>query len=354
MNRDTEQTITRREFLEETWPVWATLALQVGGGLAARAVMKILRSLPDDRSPNSQSQFPNDPQEILEKTIVNPETKPETGVALLEHFGLRNRIVYILYGRPSKYGEPAWGSLSETQTAEQSWALFGTRKNQVKTQLEKAGPPVPEFGLSVLNPVYLSRNGPLEDVYVQKSLELAPHHDGILALNFNSIEEATATITSFSQTVPPESLRYLSLSLDIEHMSNHTVDAPSINKFAGWFAALHAAWDPKQEIPGFVFLYTIHPQGKLGSITNLEVLQQYYLNEGVFVIPITDAFGSAAQKMPALVSLVENLEPNTPEFPALAGTMEFVNKWGHVYDTSEVHEIFANLKGAPVYFFASQ
>ena len=267
----------------------------------------------------------------------------EVSTPVPEPEGLQGKVVYIVYGRPNKHGEQTWGSLGVSRTAEESWALVWGMGVAISQEIGRV------IDLYVLNPVYRSVNGVLADIYVEVALDLARENSGLVALCFNSIEDARATILRLETFLSAEQLACLSVALDIEHFpAGGSVDAQVLNQFAAWFAAKHAGWG---DAPGLVILYTFTQpgSGKRGSIYRLEQLVQYYPEERVLVVPIFDGYGSARAKLVALGRLVRAL----PDV-ALVGVMEFRTRWGDKYDSATVRESFDTLDGAPVFFFASQ
>ena len=97
----------------------------------------------------------------------NPTTaQARSGSELLQNLGLRGKVAYVVYGRPSKNGERTWGSLGASQTAEQSWQVLQSRQQAVRQAIGKGQE---DFTLNILNPVYRSQNGVLSDVYIQKA-----------------------------------------------------------------------------------------------------------------------------------------------------------------------------------------
>lgn len=274
------------------------------------------------------------------------------GAALLEALDWRGKVVYLAYGRPSKQGEQTWGTLGASQTAEQSWQVL---QNSAAGVGRSIGHDSDSFALNVLNPVYRSQNGVISDVYVQKALQLAPQNRGVVALNFNSIADAEATIQRLEMALPRALLAYLSVGLDVEHFPGGQIDAASVNAFCGWFAAKHREWAGDSTVPGLVVVYTFRDadSGGQGSVANLGQLVQYYPRERTLVVPVFDGYGTRQDKAPKVGSLVRAL-PNTAEHPALVGVMEFQTRWGTKYDQATIGESFSTLAGAPVFFFASQ
>jgi hypothetical protein len=278
--------------------------------------------------------------------------RADTGTALLEALGWRGRVVYLVYGRPSKQGEQTWGTLGASQTAEQSWQVL---QNTAVGVGRSIGYDSSDFALNVLNPVYRSQNGVIADIYIQRALELAPQNRGVVALNFNSIADAEATIQRLEATLPRTILAYLSVGLDVEHFPGGQIDAASVNAFAGWYAGKHLEWAGDSGVAGLVVVYTFRDpdSGGQGSIANLGQLVQYYPREQTIVVPVFDGYGTRQDKAPKVGGLVRAL-PNTAHNPALVGVMEFQTRWGRKYDQATIGESFSTLAGAPVFFFASQ
>ena len=280
------------------------------------------------------------------------EMRADTGAALLDALGWRGKVVYLVYGRPSKRGEQTWGTLGASQTAEQSWKVLQDTAAGVGRSIGHAPS---SFALNVLNPVYRSQNGVISDVYVEKALELAPQNRGVVALNFNSIADAEATIQRLEAALPKALLAYLSVGLDVEHFPGGRIDAASVNAFSGWFAAKHREWAGESAVPALVVVYTFRDpdSGGQGSIANLGQLVQYYPAERTLVVPVFDGYGTRQDKAPRVGTLLRTLS-NTAEYPALVGVMEFQTRWGTKYDQATISETFSTLAGAPVFFFASQ
>ncbi|HUT17868.1 MAG TPA: hypothetical protein VM366_01815 [Anaerolineae bacterium] len=280
------------------------------------------------------------------------ELRADTGAALLEALGFRGKVVYLVYGRPSKRGEQTWGTLGASQTAEQSWQVL---RNSASAVGGAIGQDSSSFALNVLNPVYRSQNGVIADIYIQKALELAPQNRGVVALNFNSIAAAETTIQRLETVLPEALLAYLSVGLDVEHFPGGQIDAASVNAFSGWFAGKHREWAGDAIVPGLVVVYTFRGanSGGQGSIADLAQLVQYYPRERTLVVPLFDGYGTRQAKAEKVGSLVRAL-PSTAESPALVGVMEFQTRWGTKYDQATIGESFSTLAGAPVSFFASQ
>lgn len=283
---------------------------------------------------------------------ASAEIRADSGAALLEALGWRGKVVYLVYGRPSKQGEQTWGTLGASLTAEQSWQVL---RNSAAGVGASIGHDRDSFALNVLNPVYRSQNGVIADIYTQKALELAPQNRGVVALNFNSIADAETTIQRLEATLPGALLAYLSVGLDVEHFPGGQIDAASVNAFSGWYAAKHREWAGESGVPGLVVVYTFRDanSGGQGSIADLGQLVQYYPSQQTLVVPVFDGYGARQDKAPKVASLVRGL-PNTAEYPALVGVMEFQTRWGTKYDQATIGESFSTLAGAPVFFFASQ
>jgi hypothetical protein len=283
---------------------------------------------------------------------VQADFQATTGVALLDGFGVRGKVVYVAYGRPSKRGEQTWGTLGASQTAEQSWQVLRTTAGTVGREI---GQDSASFALNVLNPVYRSQNGVIADVYIRKALELAPENRGLVALNFDSIADAEATVRRLEATLPKALLTYLAVGLDVEHFPGGQIDAASVNAFSHWFAVKHRQWAGEATVPGLVLVYTFRDpnSGDQGSIRNLGQLVQYYPSERALVVPLFDGYGTRQEKAEKVAQLVRTL-PNTQEMPALVGVMEFRSRWGTKYDRATIGESFGILSGAPVCVFASQ
>lgn len=281
-------------------------------------------------------------------TEINKPDEVKNGLQLLEKLELKGKIVYLVYGRPAG----GWGSLGESTTAEQSWELAKKRKRTISQEIEKSEN---DFAYTIINPVYFSDNrssGAIKDIYVSKGLELASKNKGLVSLDFSDIQKAKEVISGFEGKFPPQKLAYLAVSFDVEHfLPSGSLEAVKINEFSQWFAEKHQKWanEVNMNIPGFVFVYTFGG----GRILNLNQLQQYYLSSNTLVIPIFDGYGSDGQKLFSMARYVEAL-PNTQEFPALVGVMEFHTKHGRRYDTVSPKSTFKTLEGAPVFFFASQ
>lgn len=348
--------ISRRKFFELVFPsVGAVVGVGAAERLGILKTLELLLSPAPESVGEPKSEAPPQVEEVqIQEVIPQPETSLEskTGIRLLERLGLRGKIIYIVYGRPTKHGEPTWGSLGGSRTAEQSWQLFQARKERISQEIGKGRE---DFTLNVLNPVYRSRNGVIKDIYIQKALELAPENFGLVALSFNSFDDARMTIERLAGLFPKELLASLAVSLDIEHFSpNGQVEAQRINEFTSWFAQKHHQWAGESGIPGLVLIYAFCSQGKgRGRILNMGSLNQYYLDQKTLVATIFDGFGTKEGKLRGMAYLVESL-PNTVTFPALVGMMEFGTRWGDKYDKSSIKDIFETLKGTPVFFFASQ
>jgi len=290
------------------------------------------------------------PTATLESSAYLDLNRIETGGELLDAFGLRRgKVVYIVYGRPNKYGEPTWGSLGATRTAEESWDFYRRIRNTISGEI---GKPEEDFALNIINPVYRSPNGTLEDVYVDKALELAPQNKGLVALNFNNTDDAYNTIARLETIFPKERLAYLAAGLDVEHFPGHIVEAGTINEFTAWFAQKHQVWAEGRPIPGVVLVYTFHGQ-QTGRILHLNELTEYYPQQGTLVPLIFDGYGTLSGKE-AVMGQIHGPLPDSQDFPALLGAMEFRTRWGDEYDKCTIEETFSTLLGAPVFFFATQ
>jgi hypothetical protein len=274
------------------------------------------------------------------------------GLDLLKGFGLRGKVVYIVYGRPSKQGETTWGTLGGSRTAEESWQLVRASARAIGKEI---GKDESDFALHVLNPVYRSQNGVIEDIYIQRALELAPANHGLVAINFNSIGDARETIQRLESVFPKALLSYLAVGLDVEHFPGGQTDAASLNDFSLWFGQKHVEWTESGAIPGLVLVYTFRGavDGGQGKIENLGQLVQYHLPQRTLVVPVFDGYGSSEAKLGLMGGLVRALV-NQEQHPALVGVMEFTSRWGTKYDQATIEQTFATLQGAPVYFFASQ
>lgn len=239
-----EREVTRREILRALGVL--IIALAFGAPLGGRFV-KEAQALGKSNLP-SKGQGSRAPA-ILEsvKTLwASEEAQPaqrelkvevKTGLELLDVLGLRGKIVYIVYGRPSKQGEETWGSLGASRTAEESWQVFRARQEAISQAIGRK-----DFALNVLNPVYRSRNGVIKDIYIRKALELAPENRGLVALNFNSLSDAKQTLQRLEKVFPKELLTYLAVGLDIEHFPGGQAEASSLNEFCSWFARKHHEW----------------------------------------------------------------------------------------------------------------
>lgn len=302
-----------------------------------------------------------DSQQLAELQQPQTELKAEvkevkTGIELLEALGLRGKITYIVYGRPKKHGEQTWGTLGGSQTAEESWQVFKATKEQVKEIINKNDE---DFALNIINPVYNSKNGPIKPIYIEKALKLAPENQGLVALNFNSIEEAKTTIQALESEhkFPKELLKNLAVSLDIEHFKGGKATASDLNEFTAWFAQKHKEWAGDSLVPGLVIIYTWHGPitgGGDGKIENIGDLVQYYLPEKTLVVTLFDGWGSKQAKLNKMGEIVDSLKPNNEENPALVGVMEAKLLHGERFDSASVQESFETLQGAPVFFFATQ
>lgn len=337
-----EKIITRREF---TTFIAATLT---SAAVSAPLVMKFVKDAQAIGRLSVDQIYPQAVSSEAIPTITTEKTDIQTGVDFLTALGLKDRIVYIVYGRPKKSGEQTWGSIGESQTAEQSWQVYQNRKQQMKQVLAKQDE---DFALNVVNPVFRAPNGEIKPIYIQKGLELAAQNVGLLALNFNSFTEAEDAINRLeSSSLFPDSLmRHLAVGLDIEHFPGNSAQAEDINRFTAWFAQKHQTWSSDLPVPGLVIVYTFSG----GRVLNLGGLKQYYLPERTLVVPIFDGYGTAGAKLAGIAALIKIL-PSTESFPALVGVMEFNSQWDYRYDKSHVKETFAILEGAPTFFFASQ
>jgi hypothetical protein len=266
--------------------------------------------------------------------------------------GLRGKVAYVVYGRPSKSGERTWGSLGASQTAEQSWQVLQSRQNAVRQSIGKGEQ---DFVLNILNPVYRSQNGVISDVYIQRALELARENRGLVALSFNSLPDATQTVQRLEQLLPKQLLTYLAVSLDVEHFPGGQVAASALNEFSSWFAGKHLAWAGDSPVPGLVLIYSFrgpHDAGQ-GRIVGLGDLVQYYPPQRTLVAILFDGYGTKQAKLAKIGELIAAL-PDSPDSPALVGVMEFRTMWGSKYDQASIGETFDTLRGAPTFFLASQ
>jgi hypothetical protein len=292
------------------------------------------------------------PTATLEPSAYFDLNRIETGVELLDAFslrGLRGKVVYIVYGRPNKYGEPTWGSLGATRTAEESWDYYRRLRSTISGEI---GRPQEDFALNIINPVYRSVNGTIKDIYIDKALELAPQNKGLVALNFNNTDDAYNTIARLETIFPKERLAYLAAGLDVEHFPGHMVEARTINEFTAWFAQKHQSWAEGRPVPGVVLVYTFNGQ-QTGRIYNLENLVEYYPHQGTLVPLIFDGYGTVSGKE-AVMSQISGLLPNSQDFPAILGAMEFWTRFGDEYDKCTIAETFSTLSGAQTFFFATQ
>ncbi|KPJ71053.1 hypothetical protein AMJ51_00225 [Microgenomates bacterium DG_75] len=247
-----------------------------------------------------------------ETPVVETSVKPETGIELLESLGFRDKVVYLVYGRP--YG---WGSLGLTQTPEGAWAFFHTRK---KTISQKIGLNEQDFALNIINPAYYSQEHEayhaLSDDYVSETLRLAPENQGLVALSFNRLEYARNVISHLETFLSKEQLAHLALSFDAEHFPYSQVDARALNRFVPWFAQKHQEWAEGKSIPCLVFVY-VFPGSR---ILNMQELKQYYLNKNALVVPIFDGWGLKAEKLRSMAGYIGTL-PDTEASPALLGVI---------------------------------
>lgn len=311
-----------------------------------------------------QTQVEEDQQAKTELTAKVVIKEPETGIELLEVLGLRGKTALSVYGRPRIGEEQAWGSLGLSRTAEESWQLYKTRKEEVK---QSTGMSDDDFALNIINPVFNAPIGPIKDEYIHKALELAPENQGLVAINFNRISKAKEAIQGleFKKVIvegeekefSKDLLQYLAVGLDIEHFENGKATASELNEFNTWFAQKHQEWAGDSSIPGLVIIYTWHGPitGKeyQGEIVNIGELKQYYLPEKTIVVTIFDGWGSKKAKLDKMVEIVNSF-PFDPKNPSLLGVMGAEPMWGKKYDTATTKEVFETLDGAPVYFFAVQ
>jgi len=349
-----ERSLTRRDFLKFLLGTLSTLPPMF---LLGRKFIDEAKGLGSNTSPEEVPL----PIENAESLVVSQtpksavEAEAKTGIEFLRSLGFEDKIVYIVYGRPQKYeGQRTWGSLGSTRTAEESWQIVQNLRGEISQEIGKSNS---DFALNILNPVYRSVDGVIQDIYIQKALALAGENQGLVALNFNSISEAGETLQRLEGVLPKDLLPYLAVGLDIEYFPNRKTTAEEINDFSSWFAEKHKEWArglPK--VPGVIILYTLHgsPQaGEIGRILGLDRLRQYYLDGRTLVVPIFDGYGSRGAKLAKMDEIINSL-PNTSDFPALLGVMEFNSRWGDKYDSCNRNESFSTLVGAPVFFFASQ
>lgn len=293
--------------------------------------------------------------ELLPTTLPTPvptlesASKIETGIELLDAFGLKGKVVYIVYGRPNKYGEPTWGSLGATRTAEESWDFYRRIRSTISGEIGRSEE---DFALNIINPVYRSDNGTIKDVYVEMALKLAPENKGLVALNFNNTDDAYSTLARLETIFPKEQLAYLAAGLDVEHFPGHLVEARTINEFTAWFSQKHQQWAEGKLIPGVVLVYTFHGQ-QAGRILNLNELKEYYPQQRTLVPLVFDGYGTLSGKQAVMGQILGPL-PNSGDFPAVLGAMEFRTRFGDEYDKCTIGETFSTLQGAPVFFLASQ
>ena len=283
------------------------------------------------------------------------------GAALIERMGLKDKVVYIVYGRPG-----GWGTLGSCswEEADGCWQVANEQKIDVSLEI---GVSQENFAYTILNPAYNSGGWDLSDEYIQQALELAPENKGLVAPVFNDVGVARGVLERWGREMPPHLLKYLSVSLDVEHMPGGQVEAQALNKFISFYADLRQQWDPGEETPGFVLTYAfrlprvdqngveiVDGSGDIrGLIRNLNQMQQYNLIGNVMAPVISDGYGSYGAKFEVLKGMVNSL-PNSKAFPAVVGTMEFYSRHREEYDTSSIEATFRGLDGAPVKFLASQ
>jgi hypothetical protein len=267
-------------------------------------------------------------------------TRPETGKELIDSLGLGDKVVYLVYGRPL-----GWGSLRHTRTAEESWQFYQTRKASVS---EKISLKQEDFALNIINPVQDNDGYGLSESYIKKALELCGDQRQV-AFDFRNLDLARETINHFETFLSKEALAHLAITLDAEWFPGSQIDAQAINQFAVWFAKKHQEWAGEENIPGLVFIYVFSGS----KIVNLSKLNQYYPDQKTLVVPLFDGQGTKRGKLYGMGGLVQGLR-DTEAFPALVGVMEFREEHGDTYDQCTVKQSFETLKGAPVYFFASQ
>jgi hypothetical protein len=288
------------------------------------------------------------PTPTLETSASLDLNRIETGVEFLDAFGLRRKVIYIVYGRPNKDGEPTWGSLG-VRTAEESWNYYRRLRRAISQEIGKSEE---DFALNIINPVYRSVNGTIKDIYIDKALELAPQNKGLVALNFNNTEDAYNTIARLETIFPKERLTYLAVGLDVEHFPGHVVEARVINEFSAWFSQKHRAWAEGRRVPGVVLVYTFHGQS-VGRILHLNELTQYYPQQGTFVPLVFDGYGTLSGKRAVIGQILEPL-PDSENFPAVLGPMEFKSRWGRRYDDCTIAETFSLTEGAEISILATQ
>ncbi|MCJ7792605.1 MAG: hypothetical protein MUP45_01330 [Candidatus Marinimicrobia bacterium] len=285
------------------------------------------------------------PTIVVTPTREESSVNPETGLGLLKSMGLKDRVTYIVYGRP--YG---WGSLGLTGTAQESWSFFHTRKETIKARI---GLSEENFALHVINPAYYSQEHeayyPLSDDYVSEALRLAPENQGLVALNFNRLDFAQDAITYLETVIPKERLAYLALGFDAEHFPQSQVDARALNQFVSWFALKHHEWAAGKPIPGLVFIYLF----PASQILNLGELKQYYHQERTLVVPIFDGWGLKEEKLSPMSGYINTL-PDTEASPALLGVMETNLRHPGMFGECSVEESWETLAGTPAPFFATQ
>jgi hypothetical protein len=130
------------------------------------------------------------------------------------------------------------------------------------------------------------------------------------------------------------------------------VDASKINEFTAWFAQKHQVWAEGRSVPGVVLVYTFHGQ-QTGRILHLENLVEYYPHQGTLVPLIFDGYGTLSGKEAVMGQILGSL-PNSPDFPANLGAMEFRTRFGDEYDKCTIKETYSALEGAETSFFATQ
>lgn len=335
-----QPTLSKRNFLK-----LATLAGAAGVLEATRRTLVRQEEkeivIPKQDFDSSQVTIIAENKAIPEKLDIN------TGRELLDSLGLSGKVVYLVYGRPNG----GWGSLGRGRTAEQSWIIAKISQAEMAIAIRK---PADSFAFTMPNAVYNSDNkgnNPVKDIYVEKALELAPLHNGLVALDFSNTDYAKEIINNFENKFPPEKMVYLAVSLDAEHFPDHQLEAEKINEFSAWYAEKHKQWRDKtgRNIPGFVFIYTFGG----GRILNLNKLQQYYFREKTLVVPIFDGFGTYEGKIRKMVEYIRTMK-NTETDPALLGVMEFYKRWNFTFDKIPPERTFDTLRGAPCFIFASQ
>jgi len=274
----------------------------------------------------------------------------ETGVELLDFFGLRGKIVYIVYGGPSPFRE-GWGSLKETTSAEEGWRLLSERRKRVMGEIGRSAD---DFALNILNPAW-SASG-VDIPYIEEALRLAPENNGLVAPSFNNIDVAREVVGELGG-LDPFHLARLAVCFDIENFPDKRIGASSLNEFSRWFFQKHKEWVEKggvpDNIPGIVLAYTFWSEDH-SMIDNIAQLEQYYLEERGLLVPIFDGRGTKGAKSFKMERLGGQL-PDNDQFPSLLGAMEFRSTWGNEYDKCSVQETFSLIpERTPVAFFASQ